>query len=107
MVLKRCLLMLNDRILVSSVDTGRPSLAAAPRSPETRPLVSVNAASIVAFSFAWAASLSVRGGRGDGGDEVSQASQLSSTENSSVSQTMIERSITFCSSRMFPGQGYD
>jgi hypothetical protein len=32
-------------------------------------------------------------------------SQLSSTVNSSVSDTITDRSITFCSSRTFPGHG--
>src|SRR6266403_2219337 len=33
--------------------------------------------------------------------------QLSSTEKFSVSHTITDRSMTFCNSRMFPGQGYD
>ena len=33
--------------------------------------------------------------------------QLSSTEKFSVSHMMTDRSITFCNSRMLPGQGYD
>ena len=37
---------------------------------------------------------------------VGRESQLSSTEKPSVSHTTTERSITFCNSRMFPGQGY-
>jgi hypothetical protein len=42
-------------------------------------------------------------GRGRGLRE----SQLSSTENVSCSLTMTDRSITFCNSRILPGQAYD
>ena len=34
-------------------------------------------------------------------------SQLSSTVSCSPSETITARSMTFCSSRMFPGHGYD
>jgi hypothetical protein len=48
--LKRCLLILRDLIFDSRVEGGMPSLAAAPDGPDTRPLLSVNAASIISFS---------------------------------------------------------
>src|SRR5258705_1332280 len=38
---------------------------------------------------------------------LDSVSQLSSTEKFSVSQRIIERSITLRNSRMLPGQGYD
>ena len=47
---KRCLLILRALILESSVDCGIPSLAAAPRGPDTLPLLSARAASIISFS---------------------------------------------------------
>src|SRR6266436_7388967 len=105
-VLKRFLLILNDRIFDSSVDRGMPNLAAAPVGPNIRPRHSFKAASIISFSCArslpgssiWVFG-SVRGG-GCG-------NQFSSIEKISVSQSMTERSMTFCSSRMFPGQRYD
>jgi hypothetical protein len=34
-------------------------------------------------------------------------SQLSSTEKLAVSHTITDHSMTFCNSRMFPGQAYD
>lgn len=48
--LKRCFVILSALIFDSSVDTGMPSLAAAPEGPATRPLLSVNAVSIIVFS---------------------------------------------------------
>jgi len=39
--------------------------------------------------------------------QAAGGSQVSSTEKFSVSHMMTDRSITFSSSRMFPGQGYD
>jgi len=48
--LKRCLPIFSALIFDSRVDEGMPSLAAAPRGPETRPLVSAKAASINSFS---------------------------------------------------------
>src|SRR5262249_29268536 len=43
--LNRCLLIPSDLILASSVDAGMPSFRAAPRDPDTRPLVSAKAVS--------------------------------------------------------------
>ena len=49
-VLKRFLLIFNDRIFDSMVDRGIPSLTAAPVGPATRPPVSFSAISIMSFS---------------------------------------------------------
>jgi hypothetical protein len=46
-VLKRFLSIFSDRILDSKVDSGIPSLAAAPDGPKTRPSLSRKAASII------------------------------------------------------------
>src|SRR5271170_2996068 len=103
--LKRYLSIFSDLIFDSSVGPGIPSLAAAPDRPDTRPPLSRRAASIISFS--WVASLRDRSiwlfvsvPSGD------RESQLSSTENSSVSQTITDRSMTFCSSRILPAQLY-
>ena len=48
-VLKRFLLIFSDLIFDSRVDPGRPSLTAAPDGPDTCPLLSRRAASIIAF----------------------------------------------------------
>src|SRR5262245_17331374 len=102
-VRKRIFLIPRARIFDSSVDRAIPSRAAAPDGPNTRPPLARRASSMIAFS--WPASVL------DNADRVSTAglavSQLSSTENSSVSHTITDRSITFCSSRTFPGHGYD
>src|SRR5215831_6756608 len=58
-VLKRCVLIFSDLIFESRVDRGMPSLAAAPEGPDTRPLVSANAASILSFSRVTSSSESV------------------------------------------------
>src|SRR5580658_6542582 len=101
------LLIFKALMRVSRVDGGIPSLTAAPEGPETRPLVSASAASIISRSLRGSTSiLKARDCilRGVGGS-VSFDSQLSSTETLSVSHTMMDRSMTFCNSRMFPGQG--
>src|SRR5712671_6235555 len=102
-VRKRLLLIFNARIFDSSVERGMPSRAAAPDAPNTRPSVARSASSISAFSCeAIVPDIPSRlstAGRVD--------NQLSSTVNSSVSDTITDRSITFCSSRTFPGHGYD
>src|SRR5712692_2182884 len=105
-VLKRSLLIFSDLIFDSRVDPGMPSLAAAPDGPATRPPLSRRAASMISFS--WAAGLrdsprSLLGLVTCGCRE----SQLSSTERFSVSHTITDLSMTFCNSRMLPGQGYD
>src|SRR4029077_17639588 len=105
-VLKRFLLIFSDLIFESRVVPGIPSLAAAPDGPNTRPLVSRSAASIISFS--WVASFSEKSNCTFGSvAEGRRESQLSSTEKVSVSHTMTERSITFCNSRILPGQEYD
>src|SRR6266849_8064834 len=105
-LLKRFLLIFRDLIFDSKVDPGKPSLVAAPDGPDTCPPLSRRAASIISFS--WAASFrdssswlfgSLARGR--------RESQLSSTEKFSVSHTITDRSMTFCNSRILPGQGYD
>src|ERR1700719_3972673 len=104
--LKRFLLMFSDRIFISSVDRAIPSLAAAPDGPNTRPWLSRRACSIISFSVA--ASFCERYSLPP--DLLSRGccdSQLSSTEKVSVSQTITDRSTTFCNSRILPGQGYD
>src|SRR6266481_2844664 len=105
-VLKCFLLIFSDLIFDSKVDPGKPSLAAAPDGPDTCPPLSRRAASIISFS--WAASFRDSSGwifvslaRG------CRESQLSSTEKFSVSHTITDRSMTFCNSRILPGQGYD
>src|ERR1700674_5158161 len=99
-----CLLILKALIRVSRVDGGIRSLAAAPDGPETRPLVSARAASII--------SCSLRGSAFEAGDvsaraacgEVLLESHNSSTEKTSAELRMMDLSITFCNSRMLPGQ---
>src|SRR4029077_17271653 len=100
---KRIFLIPRARIFDSSVERAMPSRAAAPDGPYTRPSHARRASSIIAFS--WLARVLdnacglLTAGPAD--------SQLSSTVNSSLSHTITDRSITFCSSRTFPGQGYD
>src|ERR1700758_2617274 len=99
--LNRYLLIFRDRIFDSKVDAGMPSLAAAPDDPDTLPLVCARAASINSLSAGTGASIDTlsveRVGIGP------PDSQLLSIVNSSVSQTISDRSITFCNSRMLPG----
>src|SRR5258708_36203465 len=104
--LKRFLSIFSALTFDSRVDRGIPSLEAAPDGPYTRPPLSRKAASIISFSLAagfrasssWVFGPFARGRR---------ESQLSSTEKFSVSHTITDRSMTFCNSRMLPGQGYD
>src|SRR5438552_6429354 len=106
--LKRCLLIFSALIFDSRVLPGTPSLAAAPDGPDTRPPHSRKAASIRAFSSS--ARRFKRPGWISGTlgalDKLCRESQLPSTENVSVSLTMTDRSITFCNSRILPGQVY-
>src|SRR6266853_4794247 len=92
-------------ILDSNVDGGIRSLAAAPVGPDTIPLVSARAHSIVVLS--WIVSCSASGRPVGFAAAGLLSNQRSSTVSTSVSETMIERSITFCSSRMLPGHEYD
>src|SRR5258707_7941062 len=104
-VLKCFLLIFSDLIFDSKVDPGKPSLAAAPDGPDTCPQLLRRAASIISFSWAasfpdnssWLFDSLARGCR---------KSHLSSTEKFSVSHTITDRSMTFCNSRILPGQGY-
>src|SRR5258707_10670418 len=104
--LKRFLLIFNNRIFDSNVDRGMPNLAAAPVGPNIRPRLSFRAASIISFSCARSlpgSSIWFFGSVRDG----CCGNQFSSIEKVSVSQSITERSMTFCNSRMFPGQGYN
>src|ERR1700686_928037 len=95
--LKRFLLILSDRIFDSNVDRGMPNLAAAPLGPKIRPRLSFRAASIISFSCARSlpgSSIWFFGSVRDG----CFGNQLSSIEKISVSQSMTELSMTFCSS---------
>src|SRR4029434_8692832 len=93
-VLRRCLLIPNDWILASSVVGRIPSLAAAPRGPDTRPFVSARAASIWALSSACAANLLAACWLVCRLEPDSEASQLSSTEKLSALHTIPEPLIT-------------
>src|SRR5262249_36957969 len=94
-VLNLYLLIFSDRILDSRVEAGKPNWAAAPAGPETRPAAAASAVSMTCFSC----TADFRLVRGADPSE----SQLESTEKRSDSVTITERSMTFCSSRMFPG----
>src|SRR6266704_2995699 len=97
-VLKPFLSIFGDRIFDSNVDRGMPNLAAAPLGPNIRPRLSFRAASIMSFSCSSSlpgSSIWFFGSVRDG----CFGNQLSSIENISVSQSMTERSMTFCSSR--------
>src|SRR5260370_12451365 len=104
--LKRFLLMLSARIFDSSVDRAIPNLAAAPDGPNIRPCDACRASSMISLSVA-ATFAESKGLSPDLASRGRWDSQLSSTVTVSVSHTIRDRSITFCSSRMFPGQGYD
>ena len=98
------LLMPNALMRWSSVDGGTPSFAAAPELPATRPRHSASAASMISRSPR--ASPGRRAGaatRGRGGTGCVD-SQAGSTAKTSPELTITDRSITFCSSRMLPGQ---
>src|ERR1700681_3897449 len=103
-VLNRFLLIFSDLILESKVEPGIPSLAAAPDGPDTRPPLSRRAVSII--SFCWAARFRESSGCLFGSPaRVLRESQLSSTKKFSVSHKITDRSMTFCNSRILPGQG--
>jgi hypothetical protein len=99
--LKRNLLICSVAIFESRVCRGIPSFAAAPDGPATRPSLSASAASIISRSRSAIEAASggiVREGR------TSRRSHASSTENTSPADKITDLSITFCNSRMFPGQ---
>src|SRR5579863_1725294 len=106
--LKQCLLIFSALIFDSRVVWGTPSLAAAPDGPDTRPPHSRKAASIRAFSSSGLRFKRPGWISGTLGalDKLCRESQLPSTENVAVSLTMTDRSITFCNSRILPGQLY-
>ena len=100
-----CFLIFNCLILQSSVDRGIPSFAAAPFGPATFPLHSANAVSMISLSCLWRVSAKgldncCRAGSG-------LASHAFSIQNVSPLLRIIDLSTMFCSSRIFPGQGYD
>jgi len=83
------LLIFKVLILVSSVDDGIRSFAAAPDGPETRPLVSVSAASII--------SRSVRGPKLKAGNNSARevgGGILFESHNSSTEKTSVELRMT-------------
>src|SRR5262249_52355657 len=103
--LKRRLSILSVLIFDSSVDAGTPSRVAAPKGPDTRPLLSLRAVSMA--SLLWATSVPlVRVGTG-GLTGARPESQRGSIDSRSESHRITERSTTFCSSRILPGQSYD
>src|SRR5437016_453138 len=100
------LLIFKALMRVSRVDGGTPSRAAAPDEPETRPLLSASAASIISRSLRGSTS-PLKGADAstrDAGRDVSLESHNSSTENTSPELRIMDLSITFCNSRMLPGQ---
>ena len=103
--LKHRLSMFRALIFDSSVDAGTPSRPAAPNGPATRPLLFLSAASMASFS--WVASVPVErlaSGGGVGRDWLE--SHRASIERGSESHRITARSMTFCNSRMLPGQLY-
>src|SRR5262245_31560805 len=103
--LKRRLSILRLLIFDSSVDAGTPRRPAAPNGPDTRPWLSVSAASMASIS--WVASVPVGWGAAGGAPGFRSESHRASIDRVSVSHTITARSMTFCSSRMLPGQSYD
>src|SRR6266699_627663 len=99
--LKRDLLIFSRLIFESSVCDGIPSLTAAPAGPETRPWLCASAVSIISLSWPTSAPLSATVGLVKRG--VWALSHVSSTQKVSPSLRITARSITFCSSRTFPG----
>src|SRR5262249_52408207 len=103
--LKRRLSIWSDLIFDSSVDAGTPRRMAAPNGPATRPLLSLSAASIAARR--WVASVPVERLATGGVPRHRPESHRASIERVSESHRITARSMTFCNSRMFPGQSYD
>jgi len=105
-VLKRFLLILSDRNFDSTVDRGRRALRPRRmvRTPVQQPVASVfNSQSDFPQKLAAREKEMIESVL----RESEAGSQVSSTERFSVSHMMTDRSITFCNSRMLPGQGYD
>src|SRR6266850_7548193 len=100
-----CFLIPSCLIFVSSVDRGIPSFAAAPSGPATLPLLSARAVSIIFLSWFWRVSGKGPANSCRGGSAL--ASQAFSTQKVSPLHKITDLSTMFCSSRIFPGQGYD
>src|SRR5580704_17594416 len=90
-------------ILYASVDCGIPSFAAAPDGPETLPLLSASAASIVSRSLRESPLKAAAASARNGGGEASLESHNSSTDRTSQELRITDLSITFGNSRMLPG----
>src|SRR5271154_402802 len=102
--LNRNLLIFKRLIFESRVFAGRPNFAAAPSGPDILPWLFFNAASISSFSCRNRVPPNVAVRDVAGGS--SRLNQVSSTAKLSPSDRITARSITFCSSRTFPGQPY-
>jgi len=104
--LNRLLSILRALIFDSRVEAGMPSLVAAPNGPDTRPMASSRTASINERSSSMSVfrleEASVGAVEGTLDDDAE--SQRRSTDSSEPSEMITARSITFCNSRMLPGQ---
>src|SRR5260370_25835620 len=103
--LKRRLSICSALIFDSGVDGGTPSRPAAPNGAATRPLLCVSAALMASFS--WVASVPVERLATGAVPRDRPESHRGSIESVSESHTITARSMTFCNSRMLPGQSYD
>src|ERR1700733_7213787 len=92
-------------IFESRVDRGIPSFAAAPFGPATFPLHSAKAVSMISLSRFWRVSGKGFGNSCRAGSGL--ASQAVSIQKVSSLLRITDLSTMFCSSRIFPGQGYD
>ena len=88
----------------SSVDGGTRSFAAAPDDPPTRPRQSASAASMISRSLRAAPCGGANASTLGRGRTDCFGNHDSSTANTSLELRITDRSITFCSSRMLPGQ---
>ena len=100
------LLIFKALILWSRVDGGIPSLAAAPDVPETRPRHAASAASMISRSL-MASGSPLKGAKHSARGSCNLGSFQS--QDPSIAKVpselrMTDRSITFCNSRIFPGQ---
>ena len=95
-----CLLIFRVLILVARLDDGTPSLAAAPNGPETRPLVSASACSMISFSVRESPTPLGRpdSSTGEWDRVASLESHNSSTARTSPWVRITDLSIVFCSS---------
>ncbi len=81
-----------------------PSFAAAPDGPEMRPRLSASAASINSRSLRGSVGTGTAAGTTAIDGRASVRSQDSSTAKTSPVLRITDRSMTFCNSRMLPGQ---